>query len=58
MTSERATCETCRWWEDLRGMTPFLDGRCHIRSVPQDDMPQRAARNWCGEHQPREVRDE
>jgi hypothetical protein len=59
--SERATCETCRWWDcgDSGGYsTPRTYGTCHIRSVPSDEFPERHETHWCGEHQPREVADE
>lgn len=61
MTSERATCDTCRWWVFLSngvfGRGQRRIGSCHIRAVP-DDFPLRLPDDWCGEHQPREVADE
>ena len=55
MASERATCETCKWWQPIRSdMVSGHIGECRIRSTP-DMFPDRRASDWCGEHQPREV---
>lgn len=65
--SERATCETCRWWQDCRPNL-HIDGMCR-RHAPQPSngnmgqynsglWPATMPNDWCGEHQPREVADE
>lgn len=62
--SERATCETCRWWDGAPGA--YLPKPC-LRYPPAPAFPQLPyAPLWphtfksdrCGEHQPREARDE
>lgn len=55
--SERATCETCKWWDggDARGM-------CRKSAPTASEVgrvwPWTFRSDWCGEHQPREARDE
>lgn len=65
MASERATCETCRWWERDASMPDA--GGCRepkilapVRgefSPDADIVVLRFASMTCGEHQPREVED-
>lgn len=40
-----ATCETCRWWDNIRNDV----GICR-RYAPQPTL----AQEWCGEHTPKE----
>lgn len=59
-----ATCGTCRWWDDLRPDAE-MDGLCR-RHAPRASpdrwnrsyWPETDATDWCGEHQPKETRDE
>ena len=53
------TCKTCRFWNHISEAY----GWCQ-RFPPQfksdligDDFPQTLTENWCGEHQPKEVKD-
>lgn len=68
--SER-TCETCRWWDTPddecgRGMCRVRAPRYTGHSWTMKDgkttqgggWPDTGRNDWCGEHQPREVRDE
>lgn len=58
--SER-TCATCRWWvfdpDEAEGLCQRHPERAWI-VANQIVWPRRLPADWCGEHQPREVRDE
>lgn len=66
--SERETCETCRWW-DRESNRQSTDGLCRKYApratvLESDEVeeypvwPKTDIRDWCGEHQPREVKDD
>lgn len=65
--SERATCESCRWWDAPWNLN--RSGNCHRLPPtgqtefeingrrPRGIFPTAHPDDWCGEHQPRETGD-
>ena len=58
--SDRPTCETCRWWDDLswweeyHGYCRVLPPSC-VKNHADEDLgpwPVTRASDWCGEHAP------
>jgi hypothetical protein len=53
---EKPTCETCVYWEfkceetDGESQSYGRMGHCCIRSVEDDDFPERFDTEFCGEH--------